>query len=85
MTARGRFSHSHGAAFQWGVQAGAMEMSPWTVVPAFVAARALRMSLFALVAWAVGVRLRSVLRRYAIAIAAGYVVVFGIGLWVVGG
>jgi membrane protein YqaA with SNARE-associated domain len=69
----------------WGVQAGVMDMSWWRVAPAFIVARSIRMSLFALGAGAVGARWRASLRDHAIEVSGAYVVLFALGLWLVGG
>jgi membrane protein YqaA with SNARE-associated domain len=75
-----------GIAFKvWGVQAGVMDMSPFKAVPAFVAARAARMTIFASVAWLAGARLRGFLRDFSIYVAIAYLAIFFYGWWQVSG
>lgn len=67
----------------WAVAAGSMALNPAQVIPIFIVARGLRLSLVALVAALVGERFRGLIRECALLLAVAYVVLFLSGLWLV--
>ncbi len=65
----------------WAVEAAGADLSPWRVIPVFIAARALRMMVFAAVAALVGHWATTFVRDYSIFVMFSYVVLFSFGLW----
>jgi len=63
----------------WAVMAGQQDLSPWLVIPAFVAARAMRMLVIAGTAHLLGRALRRLLRDWFAVVALLYVALFAIG------
>jgi membrane protein YqaA with SNARE-associated domain len=69
----------------WGVQAGILKLDPWLVIPAFVCARAVRMTLFATLSRVGAGLFTGFVRDFSIFVAIVYVVLFFYGWWQVVG
>ena len=66
----------------WGVSAGAQRLSPGVAIPAFIAARGLRMTIFATLSAALsGGPIRRFLRDYSLYVVVAYVALFFFGWW----
>jgi membrane protein YqaA with SNARE-associated domain len=71
-----------GVSFKvWAILAAAQQMDPATTIPIFILARALRMTIFAVVAGLIASRVRGFMRDFSLYVALVYVVVFGYGFW----
>jgi membrane protein YqaA with SNARE-associated domain len=69
----------------WAVVGGGLGLSPWQAIPTFIVARALRMTVVALLARALGARFAEFLRDHSLLVAALYIVLFLAGWWLVTG
>jgi 1-acyl-sn-glycerol-3-phosphate acyltransferase len=69
----------------WGVVGGAVGISPWQAIPAFIVARSIRMCIFSAAARLLGMWLRPFLRDYSLFVALIYAVLFFLGWWQVSG
>lgn len=67
----------------WAVMAGQQALTPWLVIPAFIAARSARMALIAIGTGLLGRRLASSLRDWFVLVAGAYVLLFAGGFAVV--
>ena len=71
-----------GIAFKiWGVTAGAQGLSPWLVIPSFIVARALRMTVLALLVRGLVGRFAAFFRDRSLLLFGLYVVVFCYWWW----
>jgi hypothetical protein len=67
------------------VVGGALDLSPWQAIPAFILGRGLRMALWATLARTLAGRFPRFLRDFSLFLAAIYAVVFFYGWWQVTG
>jgi len=75
-----------GVSFKvWGVLAGVQGLDAWSVIPAFIFARAVRMTLFATLARVVAGLFTGFIRDFSIFVLAIYLVLFFYGWWQVVG
>ena len=71
-----------GVAYKiWGVVAGVQQLSPWLVIPTFIAARAIRMTVVALAVRLLVGRFRGFVRDFSIPILLLYLLVFFYWWW----
>jgi 1-acyl-sn-glycerol-3-phosphate acyltransferase len=69
----------------WAVVGGALGLSPWRAIPAFILGRGLRMTLWATLARLLASRFPRFVRDFSLFLAAIYAVVFFYGWWQVTG
>jgi membrane protein YqaA with SNARE-associated domain len=67
----------------WAVVAGQQALTPWLVIPAFIAARSARMALIGVGAWLLGRGFARPLRDWFVLVTVAYVLVFAAGFAVV--
>ena len=65
----------------WGIVGGVQRIDPWFAIPAFIASRALRMSVGATLAWILGRTFSGVVREFFVLLAALYLALFFYGWW----